>query len=62
MKFAERAKRLTWLDIGLIKWSSIVFGLIIGCLFPDFFKRYLWVMIILCIGLGVRPGYRFWKK
>ena len=62
MKFAERAKRLTWLDIGLIKWSCIVFGLIIGCLFPDIFKRYLWVLIVLCILLAIRPTYRFWKK
>lgn len=57
----KRVKNLDGLDIGLIKWSVLVFAVIVIKLFPQLLHiRYL-ILIVICIALAARPTYRFFK-
>jgi len=57
-----KVERLDFWDIGCIKWSSILFGIIIGAYIAGFVKQYLWLLIVLTILIAIRPIYRFLKK
>lgn len=47
-------------DIALLKWSSILFGMILGAYSSVFVKRFLWVFIVLIAILAIRPVYSYW--
>ena len=58
----KRVKIFDGLDIGLIKWSVLVFALIVIKMFPQLLHiRYL-ILIVIVIALAARPAYRFWKQ
>ncbi|MBU1997880.1 MAG: hypothetical protein ABIG46_05365 [Candidatus Omnitrophota bacterium] len=61
-KMNERAKKLGYWDIGLVKWSVIFFTIIIVKLFPQLLKINYPVLIVLMAACAVRPLYRFWMK
>ncbi|MDD5116766.1 MAG: hypothetical protein PHW98_06910 [Candidatus Omnitrophica bacterium] len=61
-KMNERVKRLTAVDIGLIKWSVILFTIIVVKLFPQLLKISYPVLILFVLVFGARPFYRFWIK
>jgi len=50
-----KTKMWSPVDIGCIKWSSILCGMIVGAFLPDFVKRYLWILIVAVVLLAVRP-------
>lgn len=50
------------LDIGLLKWCCIIFGMILGAYFDNFVKQYLWIFIVLIIIFSIRPVYCYWFK
>lgn len=50
------------LDIGLLKWSCILFGMIVGAYISSFVKDFLWLFILLTIVLAIRPIYCYWFK
>jgi len=56
----ERIKRLTVMDIGLIKGAVFFATLIIVKIFPPVLRVNLVVLVILLIACSVRPLYRFW--
>ncbi len=58
----ERTARLDFWDIGAIKWSSILLGMIVGAYIANFVKQYLWLFIVLTILIVIRPAYKFLKK
>ena len=58
----EKVKKLDFWDVGCIKWTSILFGLIIGAYIANFVKQYLWVFIVLAVLLAIKPIYKFFKK
>ena len=58
----EKAKGLTIWDIGYIKWSSLLIGIIIGAYIADFTKRYLWVFIIVAALLIIKVMCKIFKK
>ena len=58
----EKVKRMTVMDIGLVKWSVFFFTIIIVKLFPQLLKINYVVLIILVIACGARPLYKFWIK
>lgn len=58
----ERIKRLTVVDMSLVKLSAFFFGIIIVKLFPALLNiRYL-VLLILVIACGAKPFYSVWFK
>ena len=55
----KRVKNLDTLDIGLIKWSVLVGGVIIIKLFPQLIDINYLVLIVALAVLAIRPVYRF---
>ncbi len=57
-------KKKVWspIDIMFLKWSSVVFGAIIGAYAAGFVKQYVWIFIILVIALAIKPVYSYWFK
>lgn len=58
-KFLKKAKPI---DIGLLKLSSLVFGLFLAALFPELIKINPGVLLIIAILLWIKPGYIAFKK
>jgi hypothetical protein len=58
----KRVKNLDALDIGLIKWSVLVFALIVIKMFPQLLNIGYLLLIIVVIALAARPAYKFWKQ
>ena len=61
-KMNERLRKLTVVDIGLVKWSAFFSTLIIVKLFPQLLKINYGILILLTITCGARPTYKFWIK
>jgi hypothetical protein len=58
----ERTKKLTWLDMGLIKISIIGFTLMIAKLWkPLLILDWYWYALIFIL-VGIRPIYKCLKK
>jgi hypothetical protein len=55
-----KTKVWSWVDIGLLKWSALLFGMILGGYFPDFTRRYVWVILVLAIVLAIKPSVSYW--
>lgn len=58
----KKVKKLTIWDIGLIKWSSIFFGAIVGAYLAGFVKKNLVWMIVITIVLAIKPIVKFLKS
>ena len=58
----ERIKKMTVMDIGLVKWSVFFFTIIIVKLFPQLSKINYAVLIVLVLACGIKPLYKFWIK
>ena len=61
-KLNERIKKLTVVDIGLIKWSVFFSAIIIVKLFPQLLRINYAVLVLLVIVLAAKPVYTFWIK
>jgi uncharacterized membrane protein YoaT (DUF817 family) len=55
-----RTKVWRWLDIGMLKWSSILLGMIAGAYLSEFVKQYVWVFAVAALLLVIRPAVRYW--
>ena len=58
----EKIKKMTVVDIGLVKWSIFFFTIIIVKLFPQLLKINYIVLLILVAACAARPIYKFWIK
>lgn len=58
----EGIKRMTVMDIGLVKFTAFFFAIIIVKFFPQLLKINCAVLIVLVIASGARPLYKFWLK
>lgn len=56
----EKIKKMTVMDIGLIKWSVFFFTIIIVKFFPQLLKIDYFVLVVLMITCSARPLYKFW--
>jgi len=50
------------IDIGLIKWSCILFGMVAGAYLSDFTLRYVWIFIIVAVILAIKPVVTYFKE
>jgi len=57
-----RDKKYSVLDIGLIKWSCILFGMVVGAYFSEFTLRYVWLFVIIAVILAIKPVVTYFKE
>lgn len=55
-------KNYSAIDIGLIKWSCILFGMVVGAYLSDFTLRYVWLFIMVAVILAVKPVVTYFKN
>ena len=48
-------------EIACIKWSSILFGLIVGIYLADYLKSYVWLLVVGCLILAVKPVMKIFR-
>ncbi len=60
--FEAKTKKLDWLDVGLIKWSCIAFGIILAMLIPALLEINIWWFVAIAVILAIRPLYRAYIK
>ena len=58
----DKIKKLTVVDIGLVKFSAFFFAIIIAKLFPAVLILSYPVLIILVLLCGAKPFYSVWFK
>ena len=56
-----RTKVWRWLDIGFLKWSSILIGMIAGAYLAEFVKQHVWVFALAALLLALRPAVGYWR-
>ncbi len=62
MRWNERIRKLTVVDISLIKFSAMFFGVIVVKIFPALLKVNYSVLIALVLVCGLKPLHSFWFK
>lgn len=58
----EKIKKMTVMDIGLVKMSVFFFTIIIIKLFPQLLRINYAVLIVLVLACGIKPLFKFWIK
>lgn len=53
---------MDWLDMGLVKFSCIVFGIILAALLPELREINLWWLLLAVLVLAIRPLYRVYLR
>ena len=61
-RFNERVKKLTVIDVVLIKWAVFCAGILCAKIFPQFLQIPFAVLIGLVIVCSAKPCYVFWIK
>jgi putative Mn2+ efflux pump MntP len=56
-----RTKVWNVMDIGMLKWSATLFGMIVGSYLSSFVKRYVWIFGIAMLILAIRPTISYLK-
>ena len=58
----EKVKKMTVMDIGLVKMSVFFFTIIIIKFFPQLLRINYAVLIVLVLACGIKPLFKFWIK
>lgn len=58
----EKIKKMTVIDIGLVKCAAFFTAIIIVKLFPQLLNINYAVLILLMLACGAKPLYKFWVK
>jgi hypothetical protein len=58
----ERMKKITAVDMSLVKFSAFFFSIIVVKLFPALLNINYPLLIILVLACGAKPFYSFWLK
>ncbi len=57
-----KAKGWSVVDIGLLKWCCILIGMIVGAYLSDFTKRYVWVIAVAALLVGIKPTISYFRN
>lgn len=49
------------IDIVCLKWSSILFGAVVGAYFASFVLEYMWAFILALVILALRPVFAYFN-
>jgi len=58
----KRLGKLNVIDIGLVKWACVVFGIILCKIFPQLININYSILVLLLLALSALPTYKFWIK
>ena len=50
-----KTKIWTPIDLVLAKWSTFLFGMIVGSFVPNFTRQYIWFVVIAMVLLAIKP-------
>lgn len=56
-----RTKIWSWSNIGQLKVSVLLLGMIVGAYFNDFVIHYVWIILIAAVLLAIRPAVAYLK-
>lgn len=56
-----KTKEWHWIDIALLKWCVVLFGMIIGAYLHEFVIQYKWLFIFFVIVLGIKPTIAYFR-
>jgi hypothetical protein len=56
----DKIKKMTVVDIGLVKLSALFFGILIVKIFPDLLNISYAVLIVIILACGAKPLYKMW--
>ena len=48
-------------EIACIKWSSILFGVIVGIYLANYVKSYVWLLVLGCLVLAIKPVVKVFR-
>ncbi|MFA6336760.1 MAG: hypothetical protein WCX23_02160 [Candidatus Paceibacterota bacterium] len=57
-----KIRKMDWLDMAMVKWSCVLFGILLAIIFPELLSINVWWMAALFAVLLVRPLYRIYLK
>ncbi|MBM3290750.1 MAG: UNC93-like protein MFSD11 [Candidatus Hydrogenedentes bacterium] len=60
MKYLE-ARYWSFVDVACLKWSSILFGVVVGAYISDFVQAYVWAFVVAFVALGIHPVIRYFR-
>lgn len=58
----EKIKKMDCLDMALIKFSCIAFGLLLAILIPGLREVGFWWLVVIIVLLALRPFYRVYLR
>jgi len=56
-----KARIWNWTDIAFLKWSSILFGVVVGAYLSDLVKQYAIAILLVACLLAIRPLIAYFK-
>lgn len=56
-----RAKVWSVVDIGLLKWSCILIGMMAGAYLADFVRQYVWLIALAALLAGIKPTLSYFR-
>lgn len=59
MKLSGTCITFSIIDIALIKWTSILFGMIIGAYFHEYVKNNIWFFAFFVLLFALKPAYTY---
>jgi hypothetical protein len=60
--FNSKIRKMDWIDVGLVKFSSILFGILLAIFFPVLLDINIWWYVIAILILAARPFCRIYLK
>ena len=54
-----RTKVWSWVDIWVLKWCAFLFGMIVGAYRSDMVRQYVWIFLVIAVGLGIRASIKY---
>lgn len=57
-----RTKVWSWLDIGLLKWSCILLGMVAGIYLADVLRPYVMVLLMIALLCAVKHAVDYFRE
>jgi len=58
----SKIKKLSWVDVALVKLSCVAFGVMLVALIPSLVEINVWWIIAVAILLAIKPAYKIFRK
>ena len=57
-----KTKVWSWVDIALLKWSTLLVGTVVGAFFAGFVRCYVSLFVMAAVLLAVRPAFHYFRS